>query len=88
MRDMERRTSAARFTSSDSPSEPPMRKHTRLFPCTAHCAMSEASSSLEQLFPSMHMATTKAPEPMRASIAAPSRFMSPVSGSSMISGEQ
>jgi len=25
---------------------------------------------------------------MRASIAAPSRFMSPVSGSSMISGEQ
>lgn len=50
--------------------------------------MSEASSSLEQLFPSMHMATTKAPEPMRASIAAPSRFMSPVSGSSMISGEQ
>ena len=36
----------------------------------------------------IYMATTKAPEPMRASIAAPSRFMSPVSGSSMISGEQ
>ena len=72
MGDMDSRQSASFFTSSLSPTLPPMRKVICVFPCTPKSAIRRLSSSLEQGVPSMHRATTAPPLGRRSRMAAPS----------------
>ena len=57
MGDMDRRQSARRCTSGDTPSDPPMTNTTRA-PCMARWRKKSASPGLSRYLPSMHSAAT------------------------------
>ena len=61
MGDMLKRQSACFFSVSSRPKLPPIKNVTLLFPSRAKAASFLDSASLEQVCPSMHMATTAPP---------------------------
>ena len=72
MGDMDSRQSASFFTSSSSPTLPPIKKVICVLPCTPKSASRRLSSSLEQGLPSMHSATTAPPLGSLSRMALPS----------------